>query len=166
MSLPKSVTKLKKGEGGSTVTFISNVDRVNYTMQELCKAALRDVGKVIKKKVKERTPKRSGRLRNAWQTWVKKDKSDTGAVLQIGTYNKTQAKKKGKDYVFYASMVLFGHKTRDGGFVKGNNILYDTVQENMKTIREVEAQYLSYIEDEVKATAIVTGEENKSEEDE
>ena len=43
MALPKSVTKIKKGN----VEFISNVDRVNYTLNELTRAALRDVGKFL-----------------------------------------------------------------------------------------------------------------------
>ena len=43
MPIPKSVTKIKKGN----VEFISNVDRVQYTLTELTRAALRDVGKFI-----------------------------------------------------------------------------------------------------------------------
>ena len=38
MGIPKSVIKINKGN----VKFISNVDRVNYTLNELTRAALRD----------------------------------------------------------------------------------------------------------------------------
>ena len=43
MSVPKSVIKIKKG----VVTYVSNVDRCAYTIQELCRAALRDTGKFV-----------------------------------------------------------------------------------------------------------------------
>lgn len=43
MSVPSSVTKITK----DGVEFTSNVDRVNYTMKELCRAALRDVEEAI-----------------------------------------------------------------------------------------------------------------------
>ena len=38
MPIPPSVTKMKNGN----VEFTSNVDRVNYTLDELTRAALRD----------------------------------------------------------------------------------------------------------------------------
>ena len=43
MPVPKSVIKIKKGN----IEYISNVDRVNYTLNELTRAALRDVGKYL-----------------------------------------------------------------------------------------------------------------------
>lgn len=43
MSVPKSVIKIKKGN----IEYISSVDRVQYTIAELSRAALRDVGKFI-----------------------------------------------------------------------------------------------------------------------
>lgn len=43
MPIPPSVTKMKNGN----VEFTSNVDRVNYTLDELTRAALRDCGKFI-----------------------------------------------------------------------------------------------------------------------
>lgn len=46
MSVPRSVTKVTK----NGIEFTSNVDRVNYTMKELCRAALRDVGKLVCKR--------------------------------------------------------------------------------------------------------------------
>lgn len=42
MSLPKAVKITKNG-----VEIISNVDRIQYTLKELERAALRDVGKLV-----------------------------------------------------------------------------------------------------------------------
>ena len=43
MSVPKSVIKFKK----SGVVYTSSVDRAEYTIRELTRAALRDVGKFV-----------------------------------------------------------------------------------------------------------------------
>ena len=45
MPVPKSVTKLSK----NGVTFKSDVDKANYFLYELSRAALRDVAKLVKK---------------------------------------------------------------------------------------------------------------------
>ena len=46
MSVPKSVTKFDK----NGVKFVSNVDYCQYTIQELTRAALKDVGKFVCRK--------------------------------------------------------------------------------------------------------------------
>ena len=43
MSVPKSVVKFDK----DGVKFVSSVDWYDYTLKELCRAALRDVGKFV-----------------------------------------------------------------------------------------------------------------------
>ncbi len=43
MAVPKSVVRFKK----NGVEYTSSVDRVNYTIVELTRAALRDVGKYL-----------------------------------------------------------------------------------------------------------------------
>ena len=62
MSVPRSVTKVTK----NGIEFTSNVDRVNYTMKELCRAALRDVGKLVCKRFRQsyyaRFKRRRGRI--------------------------------------------------------------------------------------------------------
>lgn len=158
---PKSVTKIKSKTG--EVTFTSSVDRANYTIEQLCKAALRDCGKVIVDRVKRATPVKTGTLRRSWQKWVRKDKSNGEQVLQIGTYTLAQAKKKGQKYAHHVHLILLGHKTRSGGYVPGNNFFYDTVQQNLALIREVQAKYLSAIEDEAEALRLAESEEGKAE---
>ena len=63
--MPKSVVKIKTKAGKSTVTYISNVDRTKYTMLELERAALRDIGTLLRKEVKSRIPKDSGNARKS-----------------------------------------------------------------------------------------------------
>ena len=48
MGLPRSVTKV---DSKGNVTYVSSVDRVQYTINELCRAALRDSAKFIRKKM-------------------------------------------------------------------------------------------------------------------
>ena len=48
MSVPKSVTTIKRN-GSIEFKHISNADRIQYTMRELMRGALRDVGKYLKK---------------------------------------------------------------------------------------------------------------------
>ena len=47
MPMPKSVVKIKK----DGIEFTSNVDRVQYTIEELTRAALRDAAKLIRKRM-------------------------------------------------------------------------------------------------------------------
>lgn len=162
MSVPKTVTKVSKANGG-TVTFTSSVDRVNYTIEELTKAALRDVGKMIIMKVRQATPKRTGLLSKSWQKWVKKARYDGHIELDLGVYSGPQAKKKGQPYAHHAHLILFGHKARDGSWVEGNNFFYQVVADNIGLIREIEGKYLSAIENENEAIRIAEAEAEKAE---
>lgn len=147
MPMPKSVTKIKKGG----VEFISNVDRAKYTLEELERAALRDVAKFLRKLVKARVPQDEGDLKKNIGTWVIKKETK----MQIGVYDKQRAKKKGFNYAgYYAHIVEFGSKkTRAKPYLK------QPVVENIDTIRRIEAQYLEKIEDELKAQALINEEE-------
>ena len=163
MALPSSVIKKSKVNGKTSFEFVNNVDRVNYTLEELTKAALRDVGKVLIPLIKDATPVLTGRLRSSWQKWVRKDKKNGENSLQIGVYSQAQAKKKGKPYAYHAHLVLLGHATRDGGYVQGNDFLTRVVESNVSLIREIEGRYLSAIEDEAEATRIAEEEAGKEE---
>jgi len=137
MALPKSVTKVTK----DGVEFTSNVDRVQYTIQELSRAALRDIAKFIRKRMIEKLKKLPGmkknkRLYKSTQYWLRKWEGD----LQIGFKHDTWYGVKGE-------LGTHGQPAR--------NILRDTVFENIDEIRRIEAQYLSAIEDEIKAQALI-----------
>lgn len=134
--MPKSVTKIKKGN----VEYISSVDKVQYTLEELSRAALRDVGKFICNKFRSGYygifSKKKGNVGRYTQYWVRKKECD----LQIGI----------KPSAFYGAFQEFGSsKTKKVG------LLQKTVNENIAEIVEIESKYLSGLEDEAKALALI-----------
>lgn len=136
MAVPKSVTKIKKGN----VEYISNVDRVNYTLNELSRAALRDVGKFVCNKFRSGYygifSKKKGKVGRYTQYWVRKKECD----LQVGI----------KPNAFYGGFQEVGSsKTRKVG------LLRNTVNSNIAKIVEIESKYLSALEDEARALAMI-----------
>lgn len=150
MALPKSVTKV----GKDGVTFTSNVDRTKYLLVELQRAALRDVAKLIRKRLIEKLKKLPGMRRNrrlyrSTQYWVRRRETD----LQIGF----------KHDSWYGAKSELGQSGQPA-----RNILRDTVRENIDDIRRIEGQYLSAIESENRALGLIdqNGDEYKSPEGE
>lgn len=136
MSLPKSVVKIKK----DGVEFTSNVDRVSYTIRELTRAALRDVGKLVCKRTRQQIKRRTGRLSKNIQYWVRKKEGD----LLVGF----------KPGGFYGGFQELGTEKQPKV-----GALSNTVKENINTIRDIEGKYLSAIEDEQKALRLIEEEE-------
>ena len=132
MSLPKSVTKIKK----DGVEFVSSVDRASYTIRELARAALRDVGKLVCKRTRQQIRRRTGRLSKNTQYWVRKKEAD----LQVGF----------KPGGFYGGFQELGTEK-----VPKIGALYNSVKDEINTIRDIEGKYLSAIEDEQKARALI-----------
>ena len=60
MSVPRSVTRTTK----DGVKIISSVDRCQYTIYELSRAALRDVGKFLVRRVNEKAQGLKGMKKN------------------------------------------------------------------------------------------------------
>jgi len=148
MPLPKSVVKIKK----DGVEYISNVDRVQYTISELSRAALRDVAKLVRKRMIQKLKKlpgmkRSKRLYKSTQYWVRKRETD----LQIGFKHDT----------WYGVHQELGDRNQPA-----RHILRGTVMDNIDEIRKIEGQYLSAIEDENKAIGLINEEEYIPEGDE
>ena len=137
MPMPKSVTKVKK----DGIEFISSVDRIQYTIEELSRAALRDVAKLVRKRMVQKLKKlpgmkRSKRVYKSTQYWVRKRETD----LQIGFKHDT----------WYGVQQELGDRNQPA-----RHILRGTVMENIDEIRNIEGQYLSAIEDENKDLALV-----------
>ena len=135
MGLPKSVTKIDK-KGG--VSYTSNVDQVNNTINELTRAALRDVAKFLRKKLIDKLKtlpgmKRNKRIYKSTQYWVRSKEAD----LQIGFGN---TKKGLSGDTWYAIRQELGTKK-----MKKKGFLRETVFENIKQITDIQAQYLSGI---------------------
>jgi len=141
MSLPKSNMKInKKG-----VTYTSNIDRASYTIKELTRAALRDVARYIRYKITAKIRelpglKKGKRASNATGYWLRKIEGD----LQIGI----------KANTWYGVLQELGEKNQPK-----RDFLRSTVMENIDKIREIEGKYLSAIEDENAALALINEEE-------
>lgn len=121
MSLPKTVKITKNG-----VEIISNVDRIQYTLKELERAALRDVGKLVCKRSRQKIKRRTGRLAKNTQYWVRSKQEVPD--LQVGF-------KPGGFYGLYQEI----------GTNKYPKIgaLSDAAESNIKDIIKIEQQYLS-----------------------
>lgn len=143
MSVPPSVTKINK----DGVEFISSVDRCSYIMKELCRAALRDVGKFVCKKFRaayySRFKRRKGQVGRFTQYWVKHKYEDYPS-LQVGV----------KPNAFYGGFQELGSsKTERLG------LLSSAVQDNIADIIKIESQYLSALEDEAQALSMISDED-------
>lgn len=139
MSVPKSVVRFRKGG----VEYTSSVDRASYTILELTRAALRDVGKFIARTANTRAMKLQGlkksrRVRGRTSTflynvpWVK-----TGLpYLEVGVTHGT----------WYGEQQELGTSKQPK-----RGILRNSVHDNIAKIVEIESQYLSALEDEAAA---------------
>lgn len=138
MGVPQSVVKIDK----DGVQYVSSVDRTQYTIRELTRAALRDVGKfVCKAFVKSyyaAHPKKSGRVGKATQYWVK-HKQET-PELQVGI----------KANGWYGGYQEFGTSRQ-----QKEGLLAKAVEDNIAEIVKIESQYLSSLEDEAGALSMI-----------
>lgn len=149
MPLPKSVTKISK----NGVEFVSSVDRANYLITELTRAAMKDVAKYVLRIVRANVraiSSQTKKMRYAgmrYQYWVRKKECD----LQLGIENT----KFGAESAWWADQSELGTGNQPKrGFLRA------AVYDNIATIRQIESQYLSAIEDEAGAGAMVDEEEN------
>lgn len=144
MSVPKSVVKLKR----NGVEYVSSVERTNYTITELTRAAMRDVGKLLCRRTNEKAQKlpgmkRSKRVRgksSAFQYWARKKECD----LQFGCKHGT----------WYGEQQELGTKNQPK-----RALMYNTTMENIAEIVKIESQYLSALESEAEALAMINEED-------
>lgn len=146
--MPRSVTRINK----NGVKFVSNVDRAQYSIQELCRAALRDTAKFIRRQMlnelrKLPGMKRSKRLLNSTQYWVRKRETD----LQIGFKHNT----------WYGVDQELGTNNQPA-----RHILRKAVYNNIAQIRFIQGRYLSAINEDNLAKGLISEEEYKSAEGE
>lgn len=155
MPLPKSVTKISR----NGVEFVESVDRANYLITELTRAAMKDVARYVLKIVRANVRAISNQTRKMryaplrYQYWVRKQECD----LQLGIENT----KFGADTAWWADQAELGT-----GNQPKRGFLRSAVYDNIDMIRKIEAQYLSAIEDEMNAQSMIDEEENDPEEEE
>lgn len=158
--MPKSVIKVKK----DGVEYVSNVDRVQYTIAELSRGALRDVAKLLRARIKEATPVQpgpaGGTLRKNVGTWVRRGKDGTPR-LQVGVYDRQRAKKKGYPYAFHAHLLEFG-TVKMSAANGGRGFIRPPVMDNIDEIQIITGKYLSAIEDENRALGLIDEDEEIS----
>lgn len=78
------------------VKFVDKSDEVKKTLVGLSKAALRESGKVIRKKLRQNVPHRSKRFKNHIASWVMINRATGQPTLQIGFYSWQRVRKRGK----------------------------------------------------------------------
>lgn len=136
MPLPNAVRIRRNG-----IEYTSQVDRAQYLISELVRAALRDSGKLIRNRALNEVRtlkgfKRGKRPLNAFQIWVKQRegmlvvgiKHDTwyGVAQELGTSNQPR-----------------------------RAILTNATYNNINDIRRIQGVYLSAIEDENRALGLI-----------
>lgn len=147
MPMPKSVTKITK----DGIEFISSVDRAQYTIRELTRAALKDVAKLLRKHMVQELKnlpgmKRHRRIYSSTQYWVRKRDCD----LQIGV----------KHDAWYGVNQELGTK----GMPK-KGVIRETTFKHIDDIRRIEGQYLSAIENENRALGLINEDEEVGDEE-
>ena len=157
MSAPKSVMKIKK----DGVYFESNVDWCEYSIKELCRAALKDVGKFIRKEFKKNYysyfKKRTGKAPKAVKYVVFSSANTQYPRIDIGLPQSAPGKPVEGFYSFFQEVGT--SKQRKLG------ILSNTVEGNVAEIIRIESQYLTALKDEADALALIDEKEATSEED-
>lgn len=152
MGLPKSVVRFKKGN----VEYVSNVDQAKYTITELTRAAMRDVGKYVTRLINDKAlklyggglsktnriiPHKGSDKKNlAFGYWARKNECD----LQVGVKHES----------WYGTEQEMGSSK-----MPKKALIRDTVYDNVATIVEIESKYLSALEDDAAALAMINEED-------
>jgi len=123
MPLPKSVKFSRNG-----VEFLSNCDRIQYTLKELTRAALRDTGKYVCRETRKKIKRRTGRLAKNTQYWVRARQQTPD--LQVGF----------KPGGFYGLFQEIGTQK-----IPKIAALTESTENNIATIQKIQQQYLSAI---------------------
>lgn len=131
MPAPKSVIKMNK----NGVQYISEVDKCQYYIHELTRAALRDVGRFIARTFRDsfyaHFKRHTGKAGRATKYKVWSSKSTTAPRVQIGL-------KTGQVDGFYGYFQEFGSATHPR-----LGLLQKAAKENVDEIIKIERQYLS-----------------------
>ena len=147
MSVPKSVVRFRK----NGVEYTSSVDRASYTIVELTRAALRDVGKYITRTANSEAMKlpglkKSRRVRGRTSTFLYNVPWAQSGLphLEVGVTHDT----------WYGVEQELGSSQQPR-----RQILKNSAQRNIAQIIEIESKYLSALEDEAEALRLINEKE-------
>lgn len=147
MAVPKSVVRFRKGG----IEYTSNVDFACYTIVELTRAAMRDVGKFIARTANSQAMKlpglkKSRRVRGRTSTFLYKVPWAKSGLphLEVGVTHST----------WYGVEQEMGSSK-----MPKHGILRNAAHDNIAKIIEIESKYLSALEDEARALSLISEEE-------
>ena len=153
MPVPKSVVKFK----GKGVEYTSSVDFASYTIVELTRAALRDVGKFLTRETNRKAMKLKGLGKN---NRVRGKKSAFLYVVPWAKKGLPHLEVGITDSTWYGVEQEMGtHRQPKREFLK------KSAYENLVTIVEIESQYLSKLKDEAVALRAIKEKEYSGGED-
>lgn len=176
MANPPSGMKITK----NGVVYQSNVERTKYTIRELSRAALRDVGRYIVSKTRKASQIRnhmSGYIMKfrfygkdgAFSWWVRKKETDLqigikpdtwyGVLQELDDGIRPPPKPVKPKTTTKASQKRKRKRRKRKKQPIGHQILTTAVQKNIDEIRRIEGHYLSAIEDENRALGLIDEEE-------
>ena len=157
MSIPKSVVKVKK----NGVEYTSNVDKCQYYMFELTRAALRDAAKFCVK-----------RFRENYYSVFKRHTGDAGRATKYKVYSNKNTKyprvEIGLPHAHRGNPVdgFYAYFQEVGSSKQPKlGLLTKTVQSNIAEIIKIESQYLSALEDEARVQQLISEKEYESDTD-
>lgn len=147
--------KYSRAKNGYDLTFTDNVDRVNYTIQELIQRANKDVGTFLAKEC-------NARARN--ELPVFKGGTRVGTLIKKAAFQYWARRKEGDLIIGIKHNTWYGvgQELGDDKMPK-HGIMYETVRNNIQKIRDIQGQYLSAIDDENKAIALAEEAERMAE---
>lgn len=143
MSVPKSVTKINK----NGVTYTSNVDACQYYIFELCRAALRDVAKFVKRT-----------FRDSFYSIFNKETGEAGKATKSIVYSNKDTKYPRVEIGLKKNQLkgVYGYEQEFGtSNIPKLRLMTNAVESNVATIVEIESKYLSALESEAQALALI-----------
>lgn len=157
MPTPKSQVKIKVQKGGDViVSYESNLDATQYFMYELCRAALRDVGKFIVKTWRTayytKFTKHTGDAGKATYYKVYSGKSTTNPRLEIGLPHSYKGRTVDGFYAYFQEL--------GASNVPRLGLLTRTAQDNVAEIVKIQSQYLDGLNDEASRLEALVNEED------
>lgn len=139
MSAPKSVVKVIKSDGKGEIKITDSFDQAQYYIMELSRAAMRDVGKYIKRMWQiaydNAHAKRTGKGRKATKAKVWASAKTKYPRVEVGLDSQADG--------FYAYFQEFGTSK-----TPREAILQRTVYDHIPDIIRIESQYLNALEGE------------------